>query len=256
MKNISITPLGTVSPFCKDNMNLPCFLIDDGESKILLDCGNGCSKLLNIPNDLENLHIFISHYHIDHYGELGILQYASYVCHNIGILNEPINIYLPINDYRCTKKYILSNKETYSNYYFISENDKYKIGEAEISFYDNGSHSIESYMIKLVYNDIKIVYTSDIGTSNFDELVDFCFNSDLIICESSFLRKHNSKSNSHFTAYDAGMLAKCSNSKMLLLTHFWPLIDKKLYLEEAKLIFDNTKIAEEGVKLVLGGINK
>ena len=53
------------------------------------------------------------------------------------------------------------------------------------------------------------------------------------------------------TAYDAGVLAKKSNSKQLLLTHFWPEEDKKLYLEEAKQIFKNVVVAEEGKMLVL-----
>lgn len=34
--------------------------------------------------------------------------------------------------------------------------------------------------------------------------------------------------------------------KKSLLTHFWPEEDKKLYLEEAQQVFENTEIAEEG----------
>lgn len=106
-------------------------------------------------------------------------------------------------------------------------------------------------MVKIQNTNFKIIYTSDIGTTNFDELINFCKNSDLIICESSFLKKHNSNCKTHMTAYDAGVLAKKSNSKQLLLTHFWPEEDKKLYLEEAKPIFKNVVVAEEGKMLVL-----
>ena len=67
----------------------------------------------------------------------------------------------------------------------------------------------------------------------------------------SFLKKHNSSSKTHMTAYDASILASKSNSKKLLLTHFWPEEDKRLYLEEAKQNFENVEVAEEGKKLIL-----
>ena len=37
------------------------------------------------------------------------------------------------------------------------------------------------------------------------------------------------------------------------MTHFWPKEDKNLYLKEAKKIFQNTLVAEEGKKLILKG---
>ena len=106
-------------------------------------------------------------------------------------------------------------------------------------------------MVKLQSNDFKIVYTSDIGNTNFKELINYCLGSDLLICESSFLVKHNSNSKTHMTALDAGKLAKLSNSKELLLNHFWPEERKELYLEEAKQVFENTQVAEEGNKIIL-----
>ena len=52
-------------------------------------------------------------------------------------------------------------------------------------------------------------------------------------------------------AYDAGVLASRSKAKKLLLTHFWPEEDKKMYLEEAKQNFVNTEVAEEGKQMIL-----
>ena len=251
MSNIKITPLGTISPYCKNNMNCPGFFIEYNDKKILLDCGNGINRFLSFPNDLNNLNIFITHYHLDHYSDIGSIQYASFVYNKLGFLNKKINIFLPINDYLDRKKYILNNKESYSNYFDISDYVNYNVDDLNISFYNNNSHSIESYIIKLQNDDFKVVYTSDIGTTNFDSLVNYCTNSDLLICESSFLRKHNSSSKTHFTAYNAGLLAKLSNSKKLMLTHFWPEESKDSYLLEAKEVFDNTLVAQEGKKLIL-----
>lgn len=251
MEKLTIIPLGTVSPYCKNEMNCPGFLIKYKDQNILLDCGNGITRYLNFPNDLKNMSVIISHYHKDHYGDLGVLQYASYVYHNLGKLEEPINIYLPKNDFNCSKESIILNKESYANYIDIEENQIYEIDDLKITFYNNHSHTIDSYMIKLEINDKKVVYTSDIGTTNLKGVVDFCSNADILICESSFLLEHNSNSKTHLNAYDAGIIAKSANVKKLVLTHFWPEEDKNIYLEEAKEFFSNIEVAIENSKIDL-----
>lgn len=251
MNKIEIIPLGTVSPYPKENMNCPGFLIKYNNKNILLDCGNGITRLLKLPKDLENLNVIITHYHKDHFGDIGALQYASYVYHNLGILNSKIKIYLPKNDINFSKQMIISSPESYAGYFDINDNFSFSVDDLNISFKDNNSHSIESFMVKLQDNDFKIVYTSDVGITYFNSLIDFCKDADLLICESSFLKRHNSNSKVHLTAYDASILAKESNSKKLLLTHFWPEEDKNSYLNEAMQNFQNVEASHENKKLVL-----
>ena len=251
MSKIVIIPLGTISPYTKGNMNCPGFLVKYHNKKILLDCGNGITRLLNFPEDLKDLSVIITHYHKDHFGDLSALQYASYVYYNLGLLDKKIKIYLPKNDIGFNKASIVSTGESYSNYYDVDNSYSFLIDDLDITFEDNNSHTIESYMVKLQNKDFKIIYTSDIGTTNLSELVDFCKDANLIICESSFLQKHNVNSKTHMIAYDAGILASKANAKKLLLTHFWPEEEKSLYLEEAKQSFENVEVAEEGKKLIL-----
>lgn len=251
MSKIEIIPLGTVSPYPKENMNCPGFLIKYNNKNVLLDCGNGITRLLKLPKDLENLNVIITHYHKDHFGDIGALQYASYVYHNLGILNSKIKIYLPENDINFSKQMIISSPESYAEYFDINDNFSFSVDDLNVSFKDNNSHSIESFMVKLQNKDFKIVYTSDVGITNFNALIDFCKDADLLICESSFLKRHNSNSKAHLTAYDVSILAKKSNSKKLLLTHFWPEEDKHSYLNEAMQNFQNVEASHENKKLVL-----
>lgn len=251
MSKIEIIPLGTVSPYPKENMNCPGFLIKYNNKNVLLDCGNGITRLLKLPKDLENLNVIITHYHKDHFGDIGALQYPSYVYHNLGILNSKIKIYLPENDINFSKQMIISSPESYAEYFDINDNFSFSVDDLNVSFKDNNSHSIESFMVKLQNKDFKIVYTSDVGITNFNALIDFCKDADLLICESSFLKRHNSNSKAHLTAYDASILAKKSNSKKLLLTHFWPEEDKNSYLNEAMQNFQNVEASHENKKLVL-----
>ena len=251
MSEIIITPLGTVSPYAKGNMNCPGFLVRYNDKNILLDCGNGITRLFSFPEDLKDLNVIITHYHKDHFGDLGALQYASYIYHNLRLLDEKIKIYLPLNDFAFNKASIISNNESYSEYYDINDSYLFFVDDLKITFEDNNSHNIKSYMVKLQNEDLKIIYTSDIGTTNFDKLVDFCTDADLIICESSYLQKHKANSKTHMTAYVAGVLASKANAKRLLLTHFWPEEDKKLYLEEALQSFYNVETAVENKKIIL-----
>ena len=251
MSKLTITPLGTVSPYTKGNWNCPGFLVEYNNKRILFDCGNGITRVLKFPEDLNNLNVIITHYHKDHFGDLGALQYASFVYHNLGLLDERIKIYLPRNDIGYNKASILSNQESYSDYEDIEDSKTFSLEDLKVSFEDNHSHTIESFMVKLQNDKHKIIYTSDIGTTNFQKLIDFCKDADLIICESSFLLRHNSNSKTHMTAHDASILAREANAKRLLLTHFWPEEKKEDYLEEAKECFEEVEVAEEGKQYVL-----
>lgn len=251
MNKIVITPLGTISPYPKGNRNCPGFLLEYKNEKLLLDCGNGITRLLSFPEVLQNLSVIITHYHKDHFGDIGAIQYASYVYHSLGILKNKVKIYIPKEDYGLNKQSIVLNNESFADYYDITDDTTFSIGDLKITFQDNHSHTIESFMVKIENKEFKIVYTSDIGINNMKQLIEFCKNADLIICESSFLKKHNSNSKTHMTSYDAARLANRSNAKKLILTHLWPEEDRNLYLEEAKQQFENVAIAEEGKKLIL-----
>ena len=251
MKEIVITPLGTVSPYTKDNCNCPGYLVNYGENRILLDCGNGITRLLHFPDDLNKLSVIITHYHKDHFGDIGALQYASMVYHNLGLLKKPIKIYLPKKDIDYSKKNITASKDFFVEYIDITEGLSFTIDDLEITLHDNKSHVIESFMVKLQNGQLKVIYTSDIGVTNRDDLIAFCQDADMIISESSLLLANKSPLKTHLTAYDAAINAKDAHAKKLLLTHFWPEEDKKAYLEEARKVFSNTSVAEEGKRLIL-----
>ena len=56
----------------------------------------------------------------------------------------------------------------------------------------------------------------------------------------------------HLYTYEAATIAKKASVKTLALTHFWPEIDKKEYVNEAKEIFINTVACEENSEIILG----
>jgi len=247
-------------------------LIECGNRKIMLDCGNGISKYLDLPNDFNNLDIIISHLHSDHYAELLSLAQTSLVFKRLGFINEKIKVYIPEGDKVEGREYYTDNDgwpRTYTvdknlidyDYLMNLEQDSYlefipyksdkKItyDELEISFSKN-PHQLITHSIKLESDTIKVVYSSDTGFKG-NTLEKFAKDSNLLICESTFLRGQLKLDDYHLYASEAGKIARSANVEKLLLTHFWPTIEKELYVNEAKEYFSNTEAAFEGKKLIL-----
>lgn len=259
--------LGTVSPHCHKTKNCPGFLIQENDSKVLLDCGNGITRELNKEQDLKDLTIVISHLHKDHYGDLLSLAYTSYIHHNLGLLDKKIKVYIPKPNYQneiltfknkkgeVIKKnaestifdYIfLTNlgKEQYLEFATYDETTILNIGDLELSFAKN-PHQVNTYTTKVTTSSASIIYSSDTGNQG-NVLENFAKNSDLLICESTYFKGQQRTEDNHLYAYEAGLIASKANTSMLLLTHFYPELPKEKYLAEAKEIFSNTEVAEEG----------
>lgn len=242
--------LGTVSPYLAFDHNGPGFLIEDDTHKILFDCGSGITRLMTLPYHLENLHVFISHFHRDHYNEIYNLQYASHVFHKRGELEEAIQIHLPTVTMRRFED-IITEEYAFANYHqIIDEYCGVDVGKFKVSFCLTG-HTTESYAFKVTDGESTIVYTSDISYSAKDIIVRFAKDADLLICESSLLESHGfPEINSHITAKQAATIAKNANVKQLMLTHFWPMEVTSRYLNEAKNVFKNVICAKEGMRML------
>lgn len=263
--------LGTVSPYCKGDKNCPGFLITENDSKVLLDCGNGITSQMNMSEDLNNLVIIISHLHKDHYGDLLSLAYTSYVHRNLGLLNKKVKVYLPKPNHYKEVSYnkadgtigtriiestimdynYLTNlgTEQYLDFETYDEDTILNIGDLKLSFAKN-PHQVNTYSTKVVTTSASIVYSADTGYQG-NIIEKFAKNTDLLICESTYLQGQIKKGDNHLYAYEAGLIADKAQPSKLLLTHFWPEIPKEKYLEEARKIFPNTEISEEGKVLKL-----
>lgn len=237
--------LGTCSPYTTNRHNCPGFLVIENEVKVMLDCGSGCQKLLNLPEDLENLTVILSHLHRDHYNDIFNLQYASFSFHNLKRIKKPIEIYLPSTP-ELRYKDITSEEAAFAQYFSLKPEKKIKIGNLEISFCQT-DHPLETYAMKITNGRKTIVYTADTSFSAKQKLVKFAQNADLLICESSLLKSYGFPTiNSHLTAEQAGMIANEAGVTQLLLTHFWPEEPIENFVKEAKTIFYNVIAAQEG----------
>lgn len=100
---------------------------------------------------------------------------------------------------------------------------------------------------------IKLTYLTD--TRPCDNILKYCKNSDLFICEGMYGENdkiENAKKYLHMTMQEACEIAKETNPKEMWLTHYSPSeVKPKIYEENLKKIFKNVKICKDGEKKVL-----
>jgi len=98
----------------------------------------------------------------------------------------------------------------------------------------------------------KVCFVSDTGKS--DNIVKFCKNADLMICEATLMHdlKEVAKERNHLTSVQAAGLAKKAKVKKLVLTHFSQRYSNvKSLIKEAKEKFNEVSAAKDFLKISL-----
>ncbi|MBQ8603803.1 MAG: MBL fold metallo-hydrolase [Oscillospiraceae bacterium] len=237
--------LGTQSPYNTAGHNCPGFLITDEDAKLMLDCGSGSHRMLNYPQDLENLNVILTHLHRDHYNDIYNLQYASFVFHNQGRVIKPVQVYMPATPPEIYKD-ISGEDNAYCEYSEIHKDRTLTVGKINITFLPV-THPMETYAVKISDGKSTIVYTSDTSWLSNQDISAFAKDADILISEASLLVSDGfPEVNSHLTAKQAALIAKQAGVKKLIITHFWPEKAPQQFVDEAKEYFENTFAANEG----------
>jgi ribonuclease Z len=95
-------------------------------------------------------------------------------------------------------------------------------------------------------------YCSD--TAYFEQLTDCVKGADLLYHEATFIERHKdrAKSTLHSTAKEAAIIAQKAGVRKLILGHISSRYDNtEIHLAEAKSLFENTEVAEDGMRFVL-----
>lgn len=224
-------------------------LVYINNKKILLDCGNGITRQMNFPEDFKNLYLILSHLHFDHIGEFGAVVCALKACEKSKLYYGDLKVFIPSfykdkNDFKYTYMENIAKNEQKVLLSSYDENTESIVNNVNISFL-RSFHFPTTYSMKIEKDGITIIYTADTGDKITDRMIAFSENADLLICDSTYLRKHNAKLH-HLKAYQAAQIAKEAKVKKLLLTHFLPEENKINYLNEAREIFETADVAREG----------
>lgn len=227
---MKITIIGCDGAYPRVNGATSAYLIEDKETKVLLDCGSGSIARLQNHIRLSELDgVIISHYHRDHYADLECMHFATMLDTFSEKRKEALVIYGPGEEQMLTYKKFCIGKT-------FKKKESFNIGSLTFTTHIN-KHGIEAYSIKITNEEGKsIVYTGDTGYYN--ELPEFCNGASILIAEASCYEDERGRMSGHMTAIEAATVAKESNVNTLVLTHLPHHGEVKNLLEEAKTAFD------------------
>ncbi len=230
INNISVTILG--SGTCVPSLaRSSCSVLIQIENKnLVFDAGPGTMRrLLEAGVSIFDIsHMFFSHLHPDHTGELVPFLFANKypdgsrrkqdltLCGGTGFLtfyNQLKLIYNQWIDVSGRLKIIEFDNSHKDEHIF----DEIKVTSIPVE------HSPESVAFKVTApNGSTVVYSGDTDFS--ENLIALAQNADLLICESAL--PDQMKTNGHLTPSYAGTIASRANVKKLVLTHFYPECDQ------------------------------
>ncbi len=225
---ITILGSGTCVPSLVRN---PCsFLMQTGGENLLFDCGPGTMRrLLEIGVSIFDIsHLFLSHFHPDHSGELASFLFAlKYPA------PSPQKRPLTIVAGKGFLSFFERLKTVYGDWivlppdlFAVIELDTRKADRHVFPHFTASSmpvaHRPESLAYRIVDSNGKaLVYSGD--TDVCDSLTAIAADADLMICESAF--PDDQKVDGHLTPSLAGRVAQAAAVKRLVLTHFYPVCE-------------------------------
>lgn len=241
--------LGTNGWYDTKTGNTVCVLVETEDRYVIFDAGNGFYKIDKYIRNDKPIHLFLSHYHLDHVIGLHILAKFAF--------KQGIDIYGPPG-LKMLFKRVINNPYTIplSRLPFklrLHEISQSKVLPKGIS-YAVLKHSTPCYGYRFSYEDKTIAYCTDTGICV--NLFDLAKDADLLIAECSFKDGQKNIAWPHLNPQSAAKVARKAGSGRLILMHF----DAGLYLSfkdrdkagsQARKIFKNTSIAKDGLSVYL-----
>jgi ribonuclease BN (tRNA processing enzyme) len=244
---IKILGSGTIIPH-KPMRNCAAFLVDH---QLLLDCGPGTWRTFADMGLLftDMNHILVSHFHMDHVGDLPALLLVRY------LLKERITRPLAIGGSAFLPEWFEKVKAFCGSWVQQVEvclsalNDKkqtfcgYQVASALTG------HTIESLCFRIEDQDKKILFYS--GDTGYNEnIIALAKGADAAILESSLTE--TTRAEGHLTPALAGKVGREAGVKRLILTHIYPHVFQIDIKEEVKKEFSGELIlASDGMEIVI-----
>lgn len=250
-EQLTATIIGSGSPQYDENRGSASVLISAGDTKILVDMGNGTQATLHeLGTRISDISALVfTHHHLDHNEEfVPILIQELLGRDDFSIVGPPdttkftdvnIDLYGEDISYRLSKsnRTIAERKDSYE-VTDIQGGESFNIGDVNVSTVEV-PHTIHTIAYRFDYNGESIVVTGDLTYT--DDLPPLAKNADFMIIDSGGMvmtggkrgggKKGGGKKGdgskgkrqpAHLNLADSSLLAKKSNVKNLVYTHFTP----------------------------------
>jgi ribonuclease BN (tRNA processing enzyme) len=238
------------------------YLIEEGDTALLVDCGNGVFAKLRERIDYVDVDaVVISHLHADHF--LDLVPYAYALTYAPRQQPVPVDrwpgtdcpacpvLHAPPGAKELFRRVVgaWGNEDLIENAFELREYDpaeEVQIGPIRISF-QPVPHFTETFAMSISSENGsgRIVYGAD--TSPTDALAAFAKDADLMLVEATLPRPERTGMRGHLTAGEAGDHAKGAGAKRLLLVHISDELDSDAARDQAAEAFGGpVEVAREG----------
>jgi ribonuclease BN (tRNA processing enzyme) len=238
------------------------YLLEEGNTVLLVDCGNGVfSKLRQFRDYVDVDAVVISHLHADHFLDLVPYAYAlTYAprqqpvpVHTWAGTDNPARpkLHVPPGATELFRRVVgaWGNEDLIENAFDLTEYEAssvLEIGPIRIKF-QVVPHFTETYAMSLESTNGggRIIYGADSRPT--EALIDFARGCDLLIIEATLPRPERTGVRGHLTPGEAGEHGRDAGVKRLVLTHFSDELGSGWARDEAEQTFGATvEVASEG----------
>jgi len=253
-RRITVRFLGTNGWYDTSTGNTICILIETPKEYVVLDAGNGIYKLdqyigrtMNNEPRTKPIHLFLSHFHLDHIEGLHILAKFRF--------KQGMTIYVQKGGKRLLMQIVkqpftmafkdLKTKVTIKEFNY-SKSPKFLEQALKLK------HISPCYGFRFNFEGKVISYVPDTGLcQNAYRLAQ---GADLLIAECAFKAGQNSNKWPHLNPETAAQLAKKARVKKLVLVHFDAEVykttrERKEAGKQARKVFRNLATASDGHKI-------
>ncbi len=246
---MELVVLGNGAAFAGPDQACSGYLVRDGDTGLLMDCGNGVvSRLYQVREQDHLTGLIFSHLHADHLLDIFSLFYSR--VYAVGRSYPRLPLYLPPGEgSRLSSLAEVLRVEPAKLLEQAFEPVEFDpgagliLGDLRITFAEN-DHPIRTFAMRVEGADGSVVYSSDTGPqARLEELARGC---DLLLAEATWTEDAYDPSRPiHLTPRLAAEAAARAGAKRLLLTHIWHGYDRAAMLAEARRVFPRTELAEE-----------
>jgi ribonuclease BN (tRNA processing enzyme) len=240
------------------------YLVQDGETVLLLDCGSGVfSKLRRFVDYVDVNAVVISHLHADHFLDIIPFSYAlTYTPRQQPVPIPPWwkgterparpTLHAPRGATDVFRRVVgaWGNEDLVENAFDIQEyasDDVVEIGSMRIRFQEVPhyllTHAVE--ITSTMNGTGRFTYGADCSPT--EELVEFARDTDLLLIEATLPRPERTGIRGHLTPGEAGDHGRRAGARRLVITHISDELDQEWAREEAaKAYGGSVDLAHEG----------
>jgi len=211
-----LTVLGRYGPYPRAGGACSGYLLEDGDTRVLVDCGAGVFARLCESMRADELDaIVLSHMHFDHCSDLLVMRYAlDQQSTPPGAAKKRIPLYTPSEPREIAEMLTVGSLFDHRT---VQGGDKIAIGSLTFEFFPM-AHPVPTNGMRITGQDGRsLFFTGD--TKDFPGLMEHARDADALLADTCFVDE--SQTGPHLNVRQVCALAKSANAGTLYCTHLW-----------------------------------